>query len=205
VVLNMRRSLLFLSCCLTAIATLGAAFCAAPTKEDKNAETYYPSKKGAKWVYEWRYRSSPPDEQIEILASVDARRDGTVMTVNSIDDRGEEFMEKILVSRSGLYKLQSLQTKLDPPLCILKLPFKSDSEWEDETGNSKGKCVERKIERVKVPAGSYDAIRVEWEGTIDGNALSSKSWYAPKVGLVKEVWGDEDRVKLLKAFAPGKD
>jgi hypothetical protein len=54
-------------------------------------------------------------------------------------------------------------------------------------------------ERIEVPAGVFDAIRVEAIYTLNDKPRKITSWYAPKVGLVRR----EGHVSnVLKAFNP---
>jgi hypothetical protein len=104
---------------------------------------------------------------------------------------------------------------------ILKLPLTVGEEWScDYTtiGNPVLRVVffstALSTEKVTVPAGTFEAIRVEIAGSISGPAggdeggmgivLTDTCWYAPNVGVVKctNHTGDE---YVLKSFTPGKD
>ena len=45
-------------------------------------------------------------------------------------------------------------------LCVLKLPHKDGNSWKNEP-HSKHVYTAKKVETVKVPAGTFEAIRVE--------------------------------------------
>ena len=59
---------------------------------------------------------------------------------------------------------------------------------------------------VKVPAGTFRAVRVETVCTnIEKNVICSyTSWYAPGVGLVRYAY-DNGSTRDLISFTPGKD
>jgi hypothetical protein len=61
-----------------------------------------------------------------------------------------------------------------------------------------------KVEEVEVPAGKFQAIRVE-EKT-DVLLESATRWYAPGVGLVKAVstLGKNEQIQVLKSYTCGK-
>jgi hypothetical protein len=64
-------------------------------------------------------------------------------------------------------------------------------------------------EEVEVPAGKFKAVRVEAVRAAGGREVRYTTWYAPGVGVVKHVLGDEadrdnSQVQALKAFTSGK-
>ena len=66
-----------------------------------------------------------------------------------------------------------------------------------------------KEEDVEVPAGKYRAVRIDVEIESPGRAgetTRSSIWYAPRVGVVRQVHGEPDTgyVKVLKSFKSGK-
>lgn len=70
-------------------------------------------------------------------------------------------------------------------------------------GTSKGVKNDRCL-NLKVPAGVYEAVRVDSEqDTVDG-VRQVQQWYAPGIGLVKS--GEVGKPGLvLKSFTPGKE
>jgi hypothetical protein len=64
-----------------------------------------------------------------------------------------------------------------------------------------------KAEEVEVPAGKFEAVRVE--GVVDlgtGRTQKSVEWHAVGVGVVKLVVdrGGGEQTTVLKSFTPGK-
>jgi hypothetical protein len=97
-------------------------------------------------------------------------------------------------------------TKFDPSAVVLRFPLKIGDVWRGQyktrtlaNGFTTACRVSAKVaarETVKVPAGGFDALRVdgvvECHG-VDGNAMSiqtaSSNWYAPAVkAIVKTVY-----------------
>jgi len=56
------------------------------------------------------------------------------------------------------------------------------------------------VDEVEVPAGKFQAIRVE----LVSGKTKSLLWFAPNVGLVKMQTEGIDRVHVLKEFKAGK-
>jgi hypothetical protein len=92
-------------------------------------------------------------------------------------------------------------------VCLLKLPAKAGDEWEVRSTRNevefKLTATVRKVEKVKVPAGTFEAVPVVLEGTVGGRTITATQWYAPGVGLVKVNQG-ETTIEELKSFTPGK-
>ena len=60
-------------------------------------------------------------------------------------------------------------------------------------------------ERVVVPAGRFEALRVESETPYDGATMRRVTWYARGVGPVRRVLraGRAELVEVLTEFQPG--
>jgi hypothetical protein len=92
------------------------------------------------------------------------------------------------------------------PGCVLRLPAKpgGSEKGADAAGRFNWAKTVGKPERVKVAAGTFDAIRIDLESTHDGEEQPHwTGWYAPGVGLVKVVHGGKVGVELI-SFTPAK-
>jgi hypothetical protein len=192
-----------LAAVLLAPALLLVAAPAAPIPKEKPQTPYYPTQKGAKWVYHFNGDDAP------LVVTGVEEKDGAVIV-------SEEFRTnlatqpvvrtKVSVSGKGLFLVAALDRAVDPPIGLLKLPHKPGNKWEN-TGRNPDRtetCTAFGPEEVEVPAGKYQAIRVEAEFAIGGKPYRSTAWYAPGVGLVRKVHPDGE-VQVLKSFTPGKD
>jgi hypothetical protein len=99
--------------------------------------------------------------------------------------------------------------RIDPPACLLKLPHEDGARWKYRVKAQPGGLAGAEAtntahgpEEVVVPAGKYQAIRVEYRGTRDSKEEAATFWYAPGVGLVKMVC--EGVLQELKSFTPKK-
>jgi hypothetical protein len=156
---------------------------------------YYPTTVGATWVYTFAGR-----EETRFISKVEEVNGAKLVTVEQ--ERG--VWEKMSVSANGLARVQIFATALDPPLIMLQAPFRVGHSWEDKTAGILGTKTISAIEQVKVPAGTFEAVRVDAAYTLVGMKNNDSFWYAPGVGLVKMVYGGGQEC-VLKSFTPGKE
>lgn len=115
-------------------------------------------------------------------------------------------------------------TRYDPPIVSVKFPLVVGDAWKSsflaEGRTSKSKTdLDYKVvamEKVKTPAGEFDAFKIESKGWINGVSWSGSvrtegvSWYAPSLGrFVRSEYRDfrngrlwTDTVTELKSFKP---
>ncbi|HJZ94847.1 MAG TPA: hypothetical protein VKE40_28530 [Gemmataceae bacterium] len=185
---------------------LCAVVWAAPlTKEKAEATAYIPAKPGARWEFQ-----TPRASIVEVIKSVDKKDGATIISIGTDDGEGKIVVtERLEITGKGIFRIESRGDKLDPPLCLLKLPHSDGQTWEsaDASGDCKGKHKAFGPEEVVVPAGKYKAIRVESEYTfsfLSGKPTLSVHWYAPGVGLIKST--SQGKISFeLRSFAVGGD
>jgi hypothetical protein len=187
--------------CAAGAVCLSAAAPAPALKDKHKAVLYHPTRVGAKWVY-------TSDERDGVEEVTDAKEMGgaRLVTVGC----GRFPTRALLVSGKGICVVAFNVAELTEPLWLLKLPHAPGNKWEavlagEPWGRAVGSAKAYGPERVEVPAGTYQAIRVELElPYVDGREGKARktTWYAPGVGKVKEVYGE--KVKVLKSFHPGK-
>jgi hypothetical protein len=193
---------------------------AAPTLKTKTSVLYYPTHVGDTLVYESNTaKGGKATELTEIVDSVE-EKDGvfTVQTVRLLNDV-KRPATKMQVSDKGISRVASLNKELTTPMIMLKLPAKAGEKWENKSDGAIAKYDLKMIgeEEVKVPAGTYKAIRVETTydfGGVGGAAppaalaggVKITHWFAPGVGLVKMVTslGGMEREQVLKSFTLGQ-
>jgi hypothetical protein len=171
---------------------------------------YFPTQVGAKWTYE----TAGGGEAVCVLTAAEGKGDETSLTLEweykDKDRETQKTVEKLRVSTAGVYRLGIDKKVYDPPECMLKLPFEFGGTWEWRLkGDDKFKKPYKAVaeEEVKVPAGSYKALRVESGITGTTIKLEWTYWYAPDVGIVKRRFKDGlgfDVTYLLKSFVAGK-
>lgn len=173
-----------------------------PKGADK-AVLYFPTRVGAKWVYHEEAVDVERSEAVYTVTAVEKRDGSYVVTVGRVGSDGTAVpKETWAVSDRGLLLLERDGRKQDPPTCHLKLPHRPDEAWDWMPGKTGWRCVPRKPERVRVPAGEYDALPVDLQTSRRPPLITH--WYALGVGLVKTT-NDARTLKTLKSFTPGKD
>lgn len=182
--------------------------------EDKLTETpYYPLQVGTTW----HYRSGEGKFSIQVAkhekvgdtlcARLEVKRDGKVVA-----------WQHLAVTSDGVYRHDLTETSSGkevtqtpkPPILVLKLPPKKGDRWKVDS--KAGSDVFRgafKIdeEEVKVPAGTYKAIRVSSQDLeVKGLKPTITTYYAKDVGMVKQVIkeGSATAEIELEKFEPAK-
>jgi hypothetical protein len=190
----MSRMLLVVPVALTALLTVAHAV-PVPEGATLKGPVYFPTKVGAKWVYD----EDGTEKIFAVVKVEEGRLWKTVYTERCLPD-GNVRYQTMRVSPYGLVQLREWENEWSPPIQLLKLPPGPDTKWFPI---SEDPWTVHGPERVKVPAGTYDAVRVDVLGRSNGPREMCSCWYAPGVGLVKATIG-EQTVKVLKSFEPGK-
>jgi hypothetical protein len=188
------------------IFLLGTTSAPVPGQEP-NPPYYFPVEKGARWVYLWKVEGRKDEERVEVVTDVGPGQDGAkVVTVSWVAPNGQTWpSEKFEVSGRGLLWTKNLvggSGYPTPPHFQLKLPHRDGQTWAinpNDTGGTRLKA--RGPERVTVPAGVYDSIRVEYLG--NHPTPTQTRWYARGVGMVKLV--SFDLQVVLTSFTQGEE
>ena len=195
-------------CCLAAVG-------AAPEATGKGTDPprYLPTTAGARFVYEVRLGGAVT-EFTEVVTQVEARGGGLRVTVarypGPAGKAGKASAVSVFaVSAGGLARAAARGRDLPAPEPLLKLPAKAGDTWKVGAGGPGGAgavCTVGPEEEEEVPAGKFRAVRVETATDLGAVSLKTTSWYAPGVGLVKEVTpaGARSATRVLKSFTPGK-
>jgi hypothetical protein len=140
-------------------------------------------------------------------AFLEARRDGKVVG-----------SEHLAVTADGVYRHtisqapgdKSATLTLKPPLLVLKLPPRKGDAWKvDSKGDGKTfrGAFKADEQEVKVPAGTYKAVRVASQDLeVNGLKPVVTTWFAEGVGMVKQVVQEGDsKIEIdLEKFEAGK-
>lgn len=169
---------------------------------------YFPLSKGSEWTYLY--------EGVDVIYKViDAEPvDGKACSVIQTTMNGKiaqklyfiktdkELLEVIKLTIGGL------KTRYNPSQPLMKFPVKiGDSwRWKGDLGNNNNADLNSKVihkEKISTPAGIFDTIKIETEGTVNNNIPAKmEMWFAPNVGLVKEIfqYGPRKVSLLLKSY-----
>jgi hypothetical protein len=169
---------------------------------------YFPVQLGTRWVYLWKHEGRKDEEAVEVVMAVESGNAGAkVVTVGRAHEDGKNWpTEKFEVSPRGLMWKENLVGYggyPEPPHFQVKLPHRDGQTWAiDPAARNGTRLRARGPERVKVPAGAYDCIRVEYLQNHPTPTPTPTRWYARGVGMVKLECGDLQVV--LKSFTPGE-
>ncbi|MBN9520683.1 hypothetical protein J0H58_19555 [bacterium] len=194
---------------LTLLALLGTRTRAdeVPAQDPAPAPAYYyPVQKGARWVYLWKVQGRKDEERIDTVTAVESGTSGAkLVTASMVAADGRTYpTEKVEVSDKGVFNVANLSGLggYFSPWCQLKLPRHTGQSWKmhqwDDT-----MLVDRGVERIQVPAGEFDAVRVDQMLQKYPTAPAQTRWYARGVGKVKHTCAGMDI--SLKSFTPGEE
>ncbi len=181
-----------------------ALLSASPAPNDSPKKHFHPATKGTKWVYKnGKVRFAYRINEIENVG------DATIIHVVSEEANDKTSPNETLsLNNKGIFRIRTGTEKLDPPVCLLKLPVQVGAEWsgplDDFVLVDTSKIV--KIEEITVPAGKYKTIRVEldlqFKDVFKTDTHPPTLWYAEGVGLVKYHIGES--TSELVEFIPAK-
>ena len=178
---------------------------------------YFPTQVGAKWVYQ-----QGAEEYSEAVTAVEDKYGGKLVTVERTwKDRKANLRWQMLVSARGLFEAKGIGHPETRGFILIMLPRAPSAHFTPFEGSPEGWIAgsqfstfvftrsARPPERVRVPAGEFETlpveervVKLEFPAT-PNRGVTSVSWYALGVGLVKKVSHGEETV--LKSFTPGKD
>jgi hypothetical protein len=150
---------------------------------------WLPLATGARWTYRVKSATAETALTVRALEQVAAEPDGVYRV---------EFE-----FRNGIRTVRLFAPTADR---LLSAPDGRTDTWQPEavfaagqtagTGDGRLRCAG--MEKVRVPAGEFDAIRVE-RLAADGS-IESTAWYARGVGLVRRVSDRADTVQELTSY-----
>jgi hypothetical protein len=190
---------------MVTLAGCGVATTAHPTVKNGGARAqsesrFFPADPKAVWQYE--VSATPSDDPyvdplkgVETVTVDSIRRQGdsTVLSLRAIDDYTNEYRFPVLtespdgVELKGVTYFGTAASGVDDlTIGFLKFPLAPGARWDD--GQWIGKAVAK--ETVKVPAGTYEAWKIDVIGTFDhAYTAVGKYWVAPGKGIVKSELG----------------
>lgn len=169
--------------------------------DDKLTSVSYPSKVGTEWTYAEGKRF-----QTLKLTAVTQKNEEQVLEICEKREAKWVAYEKLLQSKAGLFRIEKIGSKIEPPIRVITNPFRMGDKWDRQiTDKAKAVWIVDKSELITVPAGRFYCISIKSQISYgDGSSSSCTCWYADKVGLVKMA-GDDDITLELKTFSLGKD
>jgi hypothetical protein len=165
----------------------------------------------ARWVYRsYGVEDRVGHDVVEVVMSV-RHTDGVAYVGLGFVFEGQKRDGGAVIAVSAKGLAQGCATQgggFAPTAELLRVPSVPGETWVIERDKAQvdkeQRYTSRGPEEVEVPAGKFQALRVDTEYVYrDGTSRKDRTWYAPGVGVVK--WeGDEGRSKVLKSFEPGR-
>lgn len=197
----------FMPVLIATIAWIGVTP-ATPLPEDARPFEF-PAVPGTTWVYR---STSPRGKVTAVVSDVATDKDRSVtVTINSTESDGHDGLwEKLSIQGHRLLLHQHGPFKHTPPTPWLLHPFNTTAKWAIDTTlvtpgsefHANGVMTQYPVERVNVPAGRFDAVRVCVRGTLLG-PWSQTRWYASGIGEVKRDDGGGSTLELV-SFTRGR-
>jgi len=186
-------------------AVFTAGLLGAPRPKDMNPPVYMPTAIGTRWVYDDDGR-----ERTEEVVAAEAKDGETVLTVRHQTDQGE-FNESVAVSGAGVFDRGTGKFRYE--ICRIRFPVKAGQSWDLSLAPQEGllsfagTVTVGAVEKVEVPAGTFEAVPVRLEQTSQkGKKLDKPDvttwWWVQNVGVVRLQTQRTDR--KLKSFTQGK-
>jgi hypothetical protein len=169
---------------------------------------YFPTDEGTTWTYRLA------DRAVTVKVMKHEKQDGKpAARFETLDKADVLAVQHVAVTDKAVERLTHNGDKVAPPLTLLQLPAAKGQSWAVDskivspfgTEEIAGKFT-TDDDDVKVPAGEYKkALRVTADLKIGGKPATIVSWYAEKVGLVKQrvdIDGNEHEMVLEKFELP---
>jgi hypothetical protein len=118
--------------------------------------------------------------------------------------------EHLRSTAAGIFRHRLNKIDLPVPVALLKYPVKNGEEWLTPFASETGQvnmASKVSLEKVTVPAGTFDAALVTSEFKTPESTMTSRQWFAPGVGLVKHIVVDPNGTTFelrLKKFEPSE-
>jgi hypothetical protein len=181
----------------TVILLAGAAL-AQPPKDISFG--YFPVKPGTKWTYK------AGDQTVEVRVSdktVKFNNEDCVQLETSVGGK-VVASELYSIKPDGVYRVKVKDDKIDPAIKVLPIPIKSGESWKfDSKVGTQRVTGEFKVkgdkEKVKVPAGEFEAVEIEGtELDVAGAKTNVKLWFVKDKGIVKLYYKIADTETTLE-------
>ncbi len=160
---------------------------------------YYPTTVGTKWVM-----TNGKSRMTFSITAVEEKDGETLVTIETdVEGRSGKVEDKRVVSKDGVFGTG----EPDKRVVFLKQPEKKGDKWVIEGHGAPGQSgwvgVAGEVEKVKVPAGEFDALRLDTEVLTGGKVTGRMTfWYAAGCGVVKKDLNGE--VWVMESFEKGK-
>jgi hypothetical protein len=164
-------------------------------KQKEPPPDYYPLRVGDWWKYQSTTGEGKQSEFTMKVLADEKQPDGTVlhqveiMSTLPIHEWYSKPQGWVLWHREA-YTKNDMKVSFEPPRQFLKNPPTTGATWDWKGKGMMGVDIEESnqvtaSEAVEVPAGKFQAMKVETKVTQGGQVVTKRYWYANWIGLVK--------------------
>lgn len=170
----------------------------AAARRPVKAADWYPLPLGAVWTYR-----SHGGKVVVTATGVETIGDVECVRLEARGGFGPD-VEYVCVEKDGVYRHAAVRSEwtVEPPLRVLALPPLPAKSWKVNSkmrGVAFSGLLKTEAAEIEVPAGRFPAAACRSsEFTVDGKPVAVTSWYAPKIGLVKQEIDVEGRKITLE-------
>jgi hypothetical protein len=159
---------------------------------------YFPLRVGDWWKYQTTTADGKQSEFTITVLADEKQADGTVLHQVEIKSTMpiHEWYSKpegwVLWHREAYPSNESMKVTFDPVRQYLKNPPTTGAAWQWKGKGMMGVEIEESnqvisSDAVEVPAGKFQAVRVDTKMTQGGSPVTKTYWYANWVGMVRAV------------------
>lgn len=196
-----------------AILTFALLFAVPSLAEEVlHAPDYYPLTVGSRWTMEL-VGPEGKAELISTIEGVDKINDKELIRLTGSINGTVIATEHLETTDKGISRNQFDGGHITPPIVLLSEPIElgktflqKEVEMGSETMSVEVKVAE-KLEKVKCPAGEFEAVHVTVMAKPAQGEVVSDYWFAKGVGIVKQELklGDVSVTTKLKSYEIAKD
>ena len=179
-----------------AVAVLTAA--APALAKPKKTPDYFPLRLSDWWQYRSRQANDATSEFRLTVISEEPQPDGSRRSCIELSNPNPLIRDWYTKTAAGVvlneeeYLGGGGKVALDPPRPMLRYPLAAGASWGwSGTARSNTQVEEKSrvagAEKVEVPAGRFDAMKIVTEIQQGGAWATKTSWFAPGVGLVRQA------------------
>jgi len=207
-----------LTVCLLACAVMSGSAAVQAASPD-----YYPMTVGNTWTLDTTINGQVIPIVMTVTERTPAQADGFAASIESRIEGRAIQIEVYRVNKTGVSRVSSGADGagvLAPPFPVLKYPIAFDDSWmwkgtittAGQAMPASARCSVSRPERVAVPAGTSQAIKVHVDLSVEGPdnskaEVTNDYWFAADVGMVKQVAhiGTNDVAGVMSSYHLQKD
>jgi hypothetical protein len=181
------------------VAALALALPSAAAQDDKQGvkdALFFPLKVGNRWEYRVGART--------LVTRVVKHELIDQQWCARLETKGDKLTtaEYVGVRADGVYRFRANGFDLLPPVCLFRLPPINGKTWQVKSrtaGQELQGSFKQAAETVTVHGKTYQALKVATtDYKVAGDKTAITTWYAPRVGMVKQVIRNRDVEILLE-------